>query len=178
MVQLLWFRSCRAWYGDYFIIMVRYFKSYCHSLWICARGWYIQLKGHHMGLQNSMAHGPVYFGLKAVGPYMDTLLHNDWQIFQELLSFHMQVDHNIPNSGARPKFGTISKTSRFLSQIFRNPDFCSKFPENPNTFTKKMLNSTNYTVVLDYLRQNLNMQPFIVLNNQNIPDFYFLRRLF
>ena len=89
-----------------------------------------------------------------------------------------QADHNVLNSCAHPEFGTISKTSRFLSQIFRNPDFCSKFPENPNTFTKKMLNSTNYTVVLDYLRQNLNMQPFIVLHNQNIPDFYFLRPLY
>ena len=51
----------------------------------------------------------------------------------------IQADHNVPNSCARPEFGTISKTSRFSSQISRNPDFCPEFSENPDFFKKLYL---------------------------------------
>ena len=38
-----------------------------------------------------MAHGPVYFGLKAVGPYTDPLFFYNGKIFEELLSLHMNL---------------------------------------------------------------------------------------
>ena len=37
-----------------------------------------------------MDYGSVYFGLKAVGPYMEPLFLNA-QIFEELLSLHMNL---------------------------------------------------------------------------------------
>ena len=48
-----------------------------------------------MGLQNAMAHGPVYPGLKAVGPQMEPLYHNNGQICQELLSLHMNLPQEL-----------------------------------------------------------------------------------
>ena len=57
-------------------------------------------------------------------------------------------------------------------RIFRSPDFCPEFSENPDFFKKDAYLNKLYPV-LDYLRLNLNMQPFIVLYNQNIPEFYF-----
>ena len=44
-----------------------------------------------MSFKNTMDHGPVYFGLKAVGPYMEPPFHNIGQIFDELLSLHMNL---------------------------------------------------------------------------------------
>ena len=44
-----------------------------------------------MGLKSAMAHEPVYFGSKTVGPYMEPLFHNNGQIFEELLSLHMNL---------------------------------------------------------------------------------------
>ena len=41
--------------------------------------------------QSDMAHGPEYLGLKAVGLYMEPLFHNNGQIFDELLSLHMNL---------------------------------------------------------------------------------------
>ena len=38
-----------------------------------------------------MGHGPVYFGLKAVGPYIEPLFQNNGPIFDELLSLHMNL---------------------------------------------------------------------------------------
>ena len=44
-----------------------------------------------LAFKNAIAHGPDYLGLKAVGPYMEPLFHNNGQIFDELLSLHMNL---------------------------------------------------------------------------------------
>ena len=119
MVQLLWFKSCRAWYGDYFIIMVRYFKSYCHYLWICARGWYIQLKGHHMGLQNSMV--------------LFTLVWKLWDLIW--IPYFIMIDRYFKSYCHF--ICRLTTTSRILAhvpnsgQFQKRPDFCPKFSEIP-----------------------------------------------
>ena len=40
-------------------------------------------------------HGPVYFGLKALGAYMEPLFHNNDQIYEELLSLHMNLHQEV-----------------------------------------------------------------------------------
>ena len=42
-----------------------------------------------LAFKNAMAHGPEYLGLKAVGPSIQPLFHNNGQIFEELLLLHM-----------------------------------------------------------------------------------------
>ena len=42
-----------------------------------------------MDHKKTITHGAVYFGLKAVEPLMESLFHNNGQIFQELQSLHM-----------------------------------------------------------------------------------------
>ena len=42
-----------------------------------------------------MAHGPEYDGLKAAGPYMEPLFHDNVQIFQELPSLHMNLHQEV-----------------------------------------------------------------------------------
>ena len=41
--------------------------------------------------KNAMAHGPDYLGLKAAGSYMEPLFHNIGQIFDELMSLHVNL---------------------------------------------------------------------------------------
>ena len=87
------------------------FKSYCLYLWICAKMWLYTIKGQSHGLskipwpmslhgnlhqgvvmyfwnaiicafKNALAPGPVYCGLKTVGPYMEPLFHINGQTFK------------------------------------------------------------------------------------------------
>ena len=44
-----------------------------------------------------MAFGPVYFGLKAVGPYIESIVNDNGQIFEELLSLHMKLVQEVVN---------------------------------------------------------------------------------
>ena len=80
------------------------FLRYLSPIWYCwnwlghefaSRGSYIQSKGHHIGLQKYHGQGPVNLALKAVGPYMEPLFHNNGHIFQELLSLHLNLRHKV-----------------------------------------------------------------------------------
>ena len=42
-----------------------------------------------------MPHGPVYFGLKAVGPYIEPLFNDKGQIFEELLSLPLNLHQGV-----------------------------------------------------------------------------------
>ena len=42
-----------------------------------------------LAFKHAMTHGPEYLGSKAVGPYMELHFHNIGQIFEKLLSLHM-----------------------------------------------------------------------------------------
>ena len=87
-----------------------------------SRGGYIQIKGGHFSLKNALAHGPVYFGLKALGPHMKPLFHNNGQIFQEILPFHM----NLPQAGQnKVPYWRQTDGGKTISEFCQNVWFCS-----------------------------------------------------
>ena len=67
-----------------------------------------------MAFKNAMAHGPDYLGLKAVGPYMEPLFHNNGQIFDELLSLHMNL---------RPEVAIYKWRAIILAFMAHGPDY-------------------------------------------------------
>ena len=82
-------------WSNYFIVMARYLKSLCPYICICAKRWSFTIKGPFYGPFKINGLSSRLLCAKAVGLYIEPLLHNSGPKFEEPFSIVMVLREEV-----------------------------------------------------------------------------------